>query len=282
MDLPSPSAEPLLLSSVKPIFQDSSLALVMHPDASDVDSDVLSSDDAAEDDSDEEDLDFFGRDDLYNSFIQSVFASADDGNDRHSLCSGTDEDDEEYRPQSARGSVGERDLEDDEDDVDIKTITNRELKQLVDYSWRMVTSNAAEFDRTDEKSSSFVNGATATLSEDSRSLKDRNLMSALLEKLLAGEEASGICVDGIQVDSLRRLVARQMSMVLQVLVEMLVLCENRSSCDNECFKYLMELGNYREGTMIIVQSIMSILICVIICSFYSQGDSDEAADETRV
>lgn len=231
-----------------------SIAKIVIPDTSDVDSDVLSSHGSEEaeaeaDDTDEngdEEDDFFSRDDLYSSFIQSVFAR-DEENDRHSLCSGTDEDDEEYRPQSAKGSVGEAEPDDEDDDIDSKTITNRELRQLVDYSWRMVTSHAPDTDHIADRAAHGNHVLGSVLSEDNRSIKDKNLMSELLGKLLAGEEASGVCVDGIQVDSLRRLVARQMSMVLQVLVEMLLLCENRSSCDHECFRYLMELGNFREG-----------------------------------
>ena len=264
-----PDLGPLLLNSMplRPLYPDSTLNLIV-PDTSDVESDVLLSDDSDAAASSEEEVedggedpesegDFFS-DELYSSFIQSVFASAEDDNDKHSLCSGTDEDDEEYRPQSAVGSVGEPENEDDDDDVDINTITPRELKQLVNHSWRTVTSqgkttNAVTFHPISEPANvGAVQGVHAPSRSDDplsrvQSNRDKNLMSAMLDKLLSGEQADGICVDGIQVDTLRRLVARQMSMCLQVLVEILLLCDNRSPCDNECFRCLMELGTYRGG-----------------------------------
>jgi hypothetical protein len=285
----SPSSSPLVLgplllhpAGARPAYPATAAAASLTPtptlpgggaaaDGADVDSDVLLSDDS-DGDSDGEDssqgdgdgegdeADFFSQE-LYTNFIHSVFASPDaDDADRHSLCSGTDEDDEEYRPQSVRGgSVGEHDCdEDDEDDVDINTITNRELKQLVDFSWRTVTSHAGDASQDGVAGVNSGGGGAASSSsarpEDPAPTpaprghpRDKNLMTALLDKLLAGEEASGICVDGMQVDSLRRLVARQLSMALQVLVEMLLLCENRSVCELECFNYLMELGNHRGG-----------------------------------
>lgn len=48
------------------------------------------------------------------------------------------------------------------------------------------------------------------------------------------------------IDSIRKVVARQMSIAIQLLLQLLLLCDDKSECFTKCFHYLMELSNYRE------------------------------------
>lgn len=271
----------------------SSMSLAMIPNlnslaapdatAADVDSDVLDSSSASGDDSDDNDGGSSRGggaehdEEVYMEFIRSVFA-ADNDLESRSLCSaGTDEDDEEYRPESsgrgrtdaadaggtsrseADGADGSSSDEEELDEGQFAQISKHELQELVGSSWRTVTcpsspqpskpssatSGYHQASVGDHNSLDLFMGGPAHAHEDPG--REKNSMSSVLDKLFAGCKVSDICVDGIQVDSLRRLVARQMSMALQLLVQMLMLCDERSRCENECFKHIMEISNCRSG-----------------------------------
>jgi hypothetical protein len=236
----------------------------------DVDSDILDSDCEEDDDSGSSanGADDGENDEIYMSFIRSVFAPGDEERDR-SLHSGTDEDDEEYRPDNggrsdadtndkSRQGASDDDDDDENYDEEFAHISKHEIQELVDDSWRCVAvSSEADVRPTSLETHSTQHfgsdfeivppGSNAAEGERAKVPKEKAAMSALLDKLFAGGKVSDICVDGIEVDSLRRLAARQMSMAMQLLVQMLLLCDGPSRCENDCFKYLMELSNCRSG-----------------------------------
>jgi hypothetical protein len=258
------------------------LSSLAGPDATvaDVDSDVLDSSSSSGEGSDGESSQG-GNDEhdeeVYMEFIRSVFAADNDFESR-SLCSaGTDEDDEEYRPEpsgrtrpggsdpdgaSQRVADGEEGMSSDEEELDegqFAQISKHELQELVGNSWRAVTCPSSPQPPAPLAASSgyhtssigsynsidLVMGGPAHAHDELG--REKNSMTSVLDKLFAGCKVSDICVDGIQVDSLRRLVARQLSMSLQLLVQMLMLCDERSRCENECFKHIMEISNCRSG-----------------------------------
>lgn len=77
----------------------------------------------------------------------------------------------------------------------------------------------------------------------------QSLISNLVRQIFSGEKPSAVCLDGMPVDAIRKLVARQMSMASQLLVQMLVSSEDRSSCFSSCYTSLMELSNQRENAL---------------------------------
>jgi Myb-like DNA-binding domain len=77
----------------------------------------------------------------------------------------------------------------------------------------------------------------------------QSLISNLVRQIFSGEKPSAVCLDGMPVDAIRKLVARQMSMASQLLVQMLLSAEDRSLCFNTCYTSLMELSNYRERAL---------------------------------
>lgn len=77
----------------------------------------------------------------------------------------------------------------------------------------------------------------------------QSLISNLVRQIFSGEKPSAVCLDGMPVDAIRKLVARQMSMASQMLVQMLLAAEDRSLCFNTCYTSLMELSNYRESAL---------------------------------
>ena len=77
----------------------------------------------------------------------------------------------------------------------------------------------------------------------------QSLISNLVRQIFSGEKPSAVCLDGMPVDAIRKLVARQMSMASQLLVQMLLSSEDRSGCFSSCYTSLMELSNHREHAL---------------------------------
>ena len=77
----------------------------------------------------------------------------------------------------------------------------------------------------------------------------QSLISNLVRQIFSGEKPSAVCLDGMPVDAIRKLVARQMSMASQLLVQMLLTAQDRSTCFSTCYTSLMELSNCRESAL---------------------------------
>ena len=75
--------------------------------------------------------------------------------------------------------------------------------------------------------------------------KRNRLISAVVSKMFAGENEDSLVVDDMPIHNIRKLVARQMSMSLQLMIQMLLLSENMSESDRQCSSHLMELSNLR-------------------------------------
>jgi hypothetical protein len=78
---------------------------------------------------------------------------------------------------------------------------------------------------------------------------NQSLISNLVRQIFSGEKPSTVCVEGMPVDAIRKLVARQMSMASQLLIQMLLSSEDRSNCFSSCYTSLMELSNFRENAL---------------------------------
>ena len=85
----------------------------------------------------------------------------------------------------------------------------------------------------------------------SRNASSNSLISSLVRQIFSGEKPSALCVDGMPVEAIRKLVARQMSMASQLLIQMLMMAEDqdRAGCFNSCYTSLMELSNHRESSL---------------------------------
>ena len=94
--------------------------------------------------------------------------------------------------------------------------------------------------------STFSNTRSKALGQQT---SGQSLISNLVRQIFSGEKPSAVCLDGMPVDAIRKLVARQMSMASQLLVQMLLSAEDRSLCFNTCYTSLMELSNYRERAL---------------------------------
>lgn len=84
--------------------------------------------------------------------------------------------------------------------------------------------------------------------EQLENMQKRNrLISAVVSKMFAGENEDNLVVDDMPIHNIRKLVARQMSMSVQLMIQMLLLSENMSESDRQCSEHLMELSNLRSS-----------------------------------
>jgi hypothetical protein len=80
--------------------------------------------------------------------------------------------------------------------------------------------------------------------------KRNRLISAVVRMKFAGENEDNLVVDDLPIHNIRKIVARQMSMSLQLMIQMLLLSENLSDSDRQCSSHLMELSNLRSCRLI--------------------------------
>jgi hypothetical protein len=76
-----------------------------------------------------------------------------------------------------------------------------------------------------------------------------SVISNMVTKLFSDHETSEAHVEGMPVHACRKLVARQMSMATQLLVQMLLQADERSECFTKAYTSLMELSNLREAAL---------------------------------
>ena len=74
-------------------------------------------------------------------------------------------------------------------------------------------------------------------------------ISSMVTKLFAKEGSSEVCIEGMPVHACRKLVARQLSMATQLLVQILLQSDQNSECFTKGYTSLMELSNLREAAM---------------------------------
>jgi hypothetical protein len=74
-------------------------------------------------------------------------------------------------------------------------------------------------------------------------------ISGVVNQLFSGYRPSDICVDGMPVSVMRNLATRQMSMALQLLLQLLLLSDDSSECFNKCYTSIMELSNLRDSAV---------------------------------
>ena len=206
-------------------------------DADDIESDVLpSEDDGSDDEGDyEETASVREENEYYMSFLRSVFL--DDANSERSATDG--DDDEEYNAIEEEEEEGSSGDENDEE-AGFVEVSKKEVQDLVHSSWHAI-ADARKVNATNLSAEGTV---------------DPNiLITHILKQLLSGsnKDSPEIRFNDIPIENVRQLATRQMSMALQLMLQMLLLSEDRSHCEKLCSQYLMELSNcnFREGEYIV-------------------------------
>ena len=94
--------------------------------------------------------------------------------------------------------------------------------------------------------------------------KRNRLISAVVSKMFAGENGDNLVVDDMPIHNIRKLVARQMCMSLQLMIQMLLLSENMSESDRQCSSHLMELSNLRSCKFLFFIFVLSLILLFLL------------------
>lgn len=77
--------------------------------------------------------------------------------------------------------------------------------------------------------------------------KKNRLLSTLIQKMFAGTGNEDLVVDDMPLNNIRKLVARQMTMSIQLILQMLLMSDNSSDIDQQLTSSLLELNNLKDG-----------------------------------
>jgi hypothetical protein len=163
----------------------------------------------------------------YHHFLTTLW-------DTTSVTNEEDEEDGLYIPPKV--DVPEND-DDDDDLVDVKPI---EVRELVNGCFEMMVGHQQHHHTTH----------TTHSNEGSQPLHTKSTrgLSQFVNQIFKMGTSSDICIEGLPVNTIRKIVARQMSMAIQLLVQILLL-----SCspdiEMKCFSNMMEISNLRESIL---------------------------------
>lgn len=77
----------------------------------------------------------------------------------------------------------------------------------------------------------------------------QSAISHLVTKMFSDSEPVDVCVDGNPVQAVRQLVARQLSMATQLLIQVLLQADDRSDSFTKAYTSLVELSNLRDAAL---------------------------------
>ena len=236
---------------------------------SDVEVDYLGSseDESDEQNDDDDDCSVNHKDDHvsnedeldYINFVNSVLANGEENNSTTERISDSDDDSEDYIPNSDIDIRNDDNDETDENEEFVR-VNNHEVRELVGDCWQTIANNQNILEiRPQLPLPSPTTNTTFNTLQVSDIPKDINsnnipmkesksgLIHNFVKQLFSGRNLSDICVDGMPIDTIRKLVARQMSMAVQLIIQMLLLSDYNSECFNISYNKIMELNNFREG-----------------------------------
>lgn len=72
-----------------------------------------------------------------------------------------------------------------------------------------------------------------------------SLISNIVQQLITGQKLPETFLDGLPLSAIRKIVARQMSMALQLLIQIMLQAEDHSECFDKCYQQLLILSNLR-------------------------------------
>jgi hypothetical protein len=90
--------------------------------------------------------------------------------------------------------------------------------------------------------------ADATKAKPPSGSSSSSMMSRIANQIFTDNRAE-ICVDGMPVEVIRRLVARQMSMAAQLLMQVMILSSDDSECHGQCVEWLADINAHRDASV---------------------------------
>lgn len=221
-------------------------------------------------DEDDEHQSFDDEEENYKRFLQSVRFNGDEnsvGMMDASFLFDEDLDEEEYVPEEEAADEGSEDTDDEQDDVTEELddlmenheddnipksysdqngsdspyygfpVRRKELAGLLGDCWLAIAGD----------NNNDVDGPTNTGSGGSHGpvLQSHSLLSSLMAQFFTGNKMKEPLIDGFPIAVYRKILARQMSMAIQLLLQMLIQAEDRSHAFVNSYQYLLQFNNHR-------------------------------------
>jgi hypothetical protein len=200
----------------------------------------------------------------YHRFLETIWDDDDDGE-----CNEETEDDEDYEPDFIEGTTAHLDGDEDDDaddfliEEEVAKVNKKELRELVSECWLTIAGQQIPNEHSgsispllgvnkneDDTSQPPIPRTQEQILEAIRNNTSRaishSVLSTLVAQLFTGNKLSDLCIDGIPVGAIRKVVARQMTMALQLLLQILIQADDNSSSFSIGYNCLIELSNYRE------------------------------------
>jgi hypothetical protein len=106
--------------------------------------------------------------------------------------------------------------------------------------------NSSDEEDVDEDEENEGTSSSATVNNSS----SMNLLSSVVSQFVAGQkQLSETFIDNLPVNCIRKIIARQMSMALQLLIQILLQADNHSECFDKCYQHLLILSNLRNSAV---------------------------------
>eukprot|EP01031_Cornospumella_fuschlensis_P022955 gene22955-27935_t len=247
-------------------------------------------------DGDDVDSQYLAEQEEYRRFLQSIWLDDDECElddededytypERKSKNPGEASVDGDY---SEAGGMGDEDEDDLQLETDVMKVRRKELQGLVNDCWLTIAGVGlgdnglnTEIDGEDENDE---DNQEVPHDDHQRQQKQRMLeqmhmsskhtsfsptiLSNIISHLVHGGEAEGtgdlstLCIDNLPLYAIKRIVARQMTMALQICLYVMLQVDSRSSLYTLCYHNLVELSNHREKSMkkiMLMQQHISIL-----------------------
>lgn len=136
--------------------------------------------------------------------------------------------------------------------MELKKVNAKEVQDLFDDCWQTLNSsntvvlNSQNLEQHNSISSNA--GHIANLTGSIIGGPSFNT-SNFVREISLGRKISEIAVNGTTIDIMRKLIARQLSMATQLLLQLMVYSSKESACFQQAYQSLVELMNYREKSL---------------------------------
>ena len=224
----------------------------------------------------------------YREFLSTLWSDPPIDTTTGASLNEEEEEEEDYQQAEDEEEDEEDDEEGDEDDED--KLRHTEVRDLVSDCLKTVVSNSAH--RALNPSSSSPSSSSSSTVDSSpasthlhRHANLTNYVKSIFNKSKNGI-TSEICIEGMPVNTIRSIIARQMSMCVQLLLQLLLLTSNNSSSfsssssssslnpsleiENACYNHMMKINNLRESILR-----KSMVLCMTVQNISKYNDQQQ-------
>ena len=187
------------------------------------------------------------EDEDYRQFLATLWADApsqaeDDDEEEELYTPPTSLARQDGGPEQSSNECSEDGSEDEDDDEagdeELVKVQRSEVRELVNGCIETIVGDNPPRD----KDVSLLDG------DSGHRLKSSRTLFHYVRQIFKAGNNSEICIEGLPVNTIRKILARQMSMLIQLLLQILLL-SNATDIEDKCFSNMMEINNLRESML---------------------------------